>query len=1069
MTTSLIRPTSASFDQILEDLTNHVRTNSEGGWKDFSVSSAGNVVMELLSGLGAFLHHDVMTARRETLLEAAKLRSSIVGMAQLMGYPVRRKSAPKIKMVINVSSQTFISRTQEIGVFRSMPICPLADQSLSPNVDNVVYCAIGSFKEHNFELQTAGDFAKYLLRNPKIENDLYYYPESGIEFPLLELGVDVKEAIGQQVEEFTNVQLVEYAEQLTSNSCLIKTHLDGIILIFGDNIFGRRAFLTDKFKLTYLTSEGLLVTPSITELERGFTCHIGTLKRVELLFPGSNEDSTEKIRLALTKYNAARRRMVTIDDHKSILMSYKGIISANAQPSDTAEAGGCCSVDLTCLLEGGARLDASSNVVLDPVGTQTAITIPFNSTTITYQSSDLHPSSILLPQNGFTNSLSTGTPVWVKITPNPGKTEDDIPQGLMSNQFYYIIRIPNSQNIRLATDKFKAIFGTFVQISPPSTGNSVDCTLEMSIYQDTAKTADPLGSFNVTYETESTIASSVRVSSSMFTTVQTGDALYVTYSSGANPVKNLNVNTYYYAIRLAIGESYRFRFALDRNRAELNDRIQLDYPINGQDASGSVTINRRVHREEFTIGTSNVFLYNPENPSEPGYIDLSNASDTLKGFLSPTPFKVMIKTATGGTVLPGGIQNGGTYWAFNPSSLRMSLAATKTDAEADPPVGVPLTDPGSQILGKIYIDVFDAQEETISITPASQNVVYEAAQSYSSSIDLTDASWKNDLNVDFYAGMKVRLYSESSTLVLPDGLQEGEFYYIIPIPGTRRIRFASTPAKATGADNVPVEYIPLTPPSSGNPIGGYLSLDFFLDYATFNLTSQYIYYNQVSDYLNSVDVGNSRLTGNSSFPYGYSTGTKIKFTGTTFPGGLNASTFFYLIRIPGTTKVRFATTKSRAVRGISVLLEDTGTINSTATVTVYGTPEEDALREYLEEFRVAGEQIHFVDPTPVILDIKVNVVISYSSVSQSVLDGVISVLDSYTNQLSSVFNIGRVVKQISDLPGVLRVYLEKPLSDRVLAFNEYLTLPTDVRTVDHVKIYVGDSSFVDLNTETGYE
>lgn len=1080
MTTKIIRPGSVGFNQILEDLSNYVRVNSEGGWKDFAVSGAGNVVMELLAGFGTFLHHDVLTARRETVLEVAKLRSSIVGMAQLMGYPVRRKSAPKLRMTIIPETSRSISRTDIIGAFRSQTICPLKDYALTPGVENNIYCAIGQWKEHRFALQVAGDFSKYLIRNAKIENDLVFHPIENVEIPLLQLDVTTVESVGTQNEDFLPINLVEYAEQLNTSSSLLKTHLDGVILIFGDNIFGRRATLSDVFRFTYLTSDGLLMTPSISELEGGFTCSVGTIKQVELLYPGSNEDSIEKIRLALTKYNATRRRMVTIDDHKSILMSYKGVISANAQRSDIGESGGCCAVDMTCLLDGGAKLDEATNVVIDPKNdAQTPITIQLSDSIVVYQSSDLHPSSIVLGQSGFISSLTTGTRVWLKVYDNNGDPEG-VPQGINSEGFYYIIRIPNSQNIRFATDRWRAALGMFIQLSPPSTGNPLDCTLELSIYQDTVKTRDPLSTSNVIYETETSIASSIKVSTSFFEELATSDALFISYSDGANQLKNLTNNTYYYAIRLAIGESYRVRFALDAERAELSDRVLVYNPQNNLPASGTLTINRRRLREELTIGTSNVFFDDPENDEEFGYIDISNASDTLKDIVhnqpANSPLKVTIKISTGGTILPGGLQNGKTYWIFNPQDNRISFSASETEAASG--VGIPLTAPSTgTVVGKIFLDVFSSEEEVINIAPEALNVVYETASSYSSSIDLTnDPFWMNDDGTEFFSGMKVRLYSDG-TVKLPTGLNSGEFYYLIPIPGTKRIRFAESFDKAVGTENIPVEYIPLYPPSVGD-LAGYLLIDCFLDSTSMPLSSN-IYYNQISDYLNSINVGSeNRLVRATGYPYGYPTGTKIKFsigaTTPSLPTGLSLETFYYIIRIPGSSNIRFATTRSKAMRGVAITLAEGSTLAGQVIVKAYGTPEEDTLREYLENFRVAGEQIFFVDPVDVMLDIKMSVVIDSSSSHQSVLDQIEEILKSYTNKLSGTFNIGRVLKQLNEIPEILRVYMERPLSDYRLAFNEYLALPANLRTSEHIIVYIGDASFVDmpaidLEEKDGYE
>jgi hypothetical protein len=126
------------------------------------------------------------------------------------------------------------------------------------------------------------------------------------------------------------------------------------------------------------------------------------------------------------------------------------------------------------------------------------------------------------------------------------------------------------------------------------------------------------------------------------------------------------------------------------------------------------------------------------------------------------------------------------------------------------------------------------------------------------------------------------------------------------------------------------------------------------------------------------------------------------------------------------------------------------------------------LRSYLENYRVVGEQIFFVDPEPVTLDIVMTVVLAQSATMLWTQRSIREILDEYTYKLSSVFHVGEIYKRIQELPSVLRLYVEQPTSDYSLSFNQYLVLPENLFESSHIRMVSGNDSFVDLGTTDGY-
>ena len=199
------------------------------------------------------------------------------------------------------------------------------------------------------------------------------------------------------------------------------------------------------------------------------------------------------------------------------------------------------------------------------------------------------------------------------------------------------------------------------------------------------------------------------------------------------------------------------------------------------------------------------------------------------------------------------------------------------------------------------------------------------------------------------------------------------------------------------------------------------------------------------------------ITGNDDKSGGYATGTKIKID-VDYSGILPISyeslndQFFYIIRVFGTTFVKFATSRSDAERGMGITF--TGNYSGgEVTMNVYDTPEEILFRKYLDDFRVAGERILLNDPIEKSLDSEMTIVVDPKYTISKIKIAIMNIFKEYEFKMGIVVRIGDINKNISNIPGVLRVYITSPIEDLQLAVNEYYRV--DGNLLAHVAVLSG--------------
>lgn len=326
----VIDPENLSFENIKSELRAYVQARPDAEvWKDWLESSVGTTVIELLAGLGAFLSFHSFGARRESYLDVAKLYSSAVHLSNILGYPVNRVSAPRLKLQINHASSLFWDRDDPIATWNNRDLSLINSQTIPTGI-SMIEVVVGTWNNFSWTSTADRDFLILQVVDSGIDNNRFS--------DTLNLWIDS-----------VPTTLTKYAEEMINMYVLERTDIGSLLLLFGDGTLGPRILSGQEVLLDYVTTDGALGVHTIanSEVDPIFD---GTITDVVVMEPGSGADSLAKIQLTASGYYQTKRRMCTDEDHVYIFLNYSGdLVSASAQQKEGF--GVCCTVLLSYLFE----------------------------------------------------------------------------------------------------------------------------------------------------------------------------------------------------------------------------------------------------------------------------------------------------------------------------------------------------------------------------------------------------------------------------------------------------------------------------------------------------------------------------------------------------------------------------------------------------------------------------------------------------------------------------------------------------------------------------------------------
>lgn len=342
----IINPQSLSFNSIKDDIVAYIQSRPDyEAWKDFYEGGTGTTQVELISGLAAYLAFHSIGARRESFIDQRKLYSSAINIASTLGYPVNRVSAPRYQITFTASRSFYLDRDLPLATYKDFALTPLYSRTILEG-KNTVDCVLGEWKSFSYTANSDANFqilqvmAKNIDNNRKVEYQDPDYPDDPSK----------KKVLPESLEMFINGvqhEIVTYAEELLNEAVLIKTYLDGVLLVFGDGTLGYKVRNNDDIVFNYVeaTPPQDFITLDVGTLDSSYPVVFTGFVNLD---PGSDEDSIEKLAVLPSGYFASKRRMLTGDDHIAMLMSYSGdVISASYNKREDT----CCTIVMCYLFE----------------------------------------------------------------------------------------------------------------------------------------------------------------------------------------------------------------------------------------------------------------------------------------------------------------------------------------------------------------------------------------------------------------------------------------------------------------------------------------------------------------------------------------------------------------------------------------------------------------------------------------------------------------------------------------------------------------------------------------------
>lgn len=266
---NLINTNSLSFEDIRSDLIRYILSHkADDRWKSFQESSAGNIIVELIAGLGAYRSYYDLMAERESNLETAITPAAILEHAADRGLLLSPTNSGHIYVQIRVNADTKVLTGDQVGMLsdyelyayevfnidsitelKNTPASNLIDIKTSSLFKNEVYvidCIVGhmnifeetvngfgNFNEFDFFLKdemAAIEFESLIVNEKSVpmQSDLNYLEANKGEFVLRRmLPREIRIYSGNGILGYADLAAKEFTYKVLSYGRDLQFKLDG--------------------------------------------------------------------------------------------------------------------------------------------------------------------------------------------------------------------------------------------------------------------------------------------------------------------------------------------------------------------------------------------------------------------------------------------------------------------------------------------------------------------------------------------------------------------------------------------------------------------------------------------------------------------------------------------------------------------------------------------------------------------------------------------------------------------------------------------------------------------------
>ena len=335
-----IKSTALDFDNIKSNLKDYLANRDE--FRDYNFEASG--LSNILDVLAYNTHMNALIANfalNESYLPTAQLRSSMVSLAEGVGYVPDTKTSAQARVRLTLSSS---------AAGRNTDIDLPAYTKFTSSVDDVTYTfqTVENFSAVDdgtgfYEFKTSDGSNKIPIYEGTLktktflvgeyeDNPVYVIPDDTIDADT----VTVKVYPSASSSDFTTYQNIVNLTTISANSTvyiLKESPNEYFELSFGDGVtFGIAPSAGNKIEVQYLSTKGSTAngattfTPSIQFTDGVITSDVNVVTYVNSI-GGDDKESIESIRKNAPFQYATQNRMVTAGDYSSlILRNYSTLI-----------------------------------------------------------------------------------------------------------------------------------------------------------------------------------------------------------------------------------------------------------------------------------------------------------------------------------------------------------------------------------------------------------------------------------------------------------------------------------------------------------------------------------------------------------------------------------------------------------------------------------------------------------------------------------------------------------------------------------------------------------------------
>jgi len=329
-----IKSTELDFNTIKNNLKLYLAQQPEFADYNFEASGLSN----LLDVLAYNTHYNALLANfalNESFLSTAQLRSSIVGLANGLGYTVGSRKASFAVVNLSITNESApASMTIPAGYSFTTTVdnksytFTLRESVVATNGDNNVY-NFSLNGNRNIPIYEGTSRTKTFIAGPSSENDSYVIPASNIDLDTVVVRV-YDNASSNSYNLYTNINDTTTITESSRIYVLNETPNGYYELTFGNGVrLGQSPISGNKIEVDYNTVSGpdangaRTFTPVNTV--QGLIVNVTT---VSVSSGGQVKESLDSIRKNAPYQYAAQNRMVTAEDYASLsLRNFSNVIS----------------------------------------------------------------------------------------------------------------------------------------------------------------------------------------------------------------------------------------------------------------------------------------------------------------------------------------------------------------------------------------------------------------------------------------------------------------------------------------------------------------------------------------------------------------------------------------------------------------------------------------------------------------------------------------------------------------------------------------------------------------------